>query len=553
MKKSIIGMLVSIRDIGKICFLIIRNNIGEYQVVLKDKDLKSVVSDLYIGSTIRITGEEKPTNSICLSEFSDPSIEVVSANKNVPIIDYSKSVNVEDIDTLFNNRALSLRTKESIKMMSAVSEMTAKYFEYMHSKNAKYFISPHFSGSGTEGGAEIFKVAYFDNEAYLTQSAQTFKQIMVGSLMRVFSISPFFRADPSHTSRHLSEANQLEFETIIDGDWTEVIDIMLGFLAEASTIFQKYFGDDALKFSISDHSRLTFTEAKSILKTLDVPMKDGDLSAVEEEAICNYLYDKYGHKVVVITHWPEDSRPFYSFCDGKGFTHTFDILCNGIEVCSGGQRINEEDKLISSMKKFNINPSSMKTYVDAFKYGMPPHGGFGAGLERIALAFSGKQNIKHAVPFPSDSKMIASDRIAIKTFFGGEAIRDEAFRLMQGSLSSDKDGAISVKSLIVKGKDDKNILIVVPVDKRLDMKSVKEHLGFRVSFEDSKIILDRYGLVVGDIPPFGNIFGVKMILDSSIMDYPKISFSTGKIGEEATCLLDTFKNIFKFSTFSITG
>lgn len=412
------GILIKNRDLGKIMFSVLRLKDYEIQIVVTEPEKANILSELKPGSVIDVFGElesGEKNNFKYKFEILNPHIEVVVDNKNVPPVDYFKDDPEAKLEFQLDHRSVFLRTKRAINICNAVSDATCLYFSYMSNDvGAKYFLPPHFSNMGTEGGAELFVLDYFENRACLTQSSQMFKQIMAGSLLKVFSISPCFRADPSETTRHLAEANQLEFETMILDDWSEIIDVFILFLKKVSKELNKYssFFENYLLFDGS-HTRIKFFDAKDILKKNNVHgHNDLDFCSDEERFICDFFKKEKNHDVVVITHWPIEARPFYSFPNPDGTSNTFDVLFRGIELCSGGQRIHDIDQFEKSILNNNLDIESMGTYLSAFKYGMPPHGGFGAGLERIIMTILGLKNIREVVPFPSDKKMVASERFS---------------------------------------------------------------------------------------------------------------------------------------------
>lgn len=543
---SINALVTGVRNIGKICFVKTRSHIGVSLLVFTKKDLIQDIKNVNIGSYINFSGElVSGISKECDLECKNPNISILNENRNVPPVDYSKSELSDGLESQLDNIPVSIRAEQKVNTTLAISKIFSTYVEYMNKDiKATYFIHPHLTNYGTEGGSEMFEINYFDTKAYLTQSAQIYKQMFVGSLSRVYSISPCFRAEKSSTTKHLAESNQLEYEAHIQNSWEESMEVAANFVMKAFKQVKgmKCFSDIS---EIDGYHRMKFDEVKNILKKIDVVGDDdSDISSEEEKAISSYVIDKYGKRMLSITHWHKNTRPFYSFNNNDGTTNTFDLIIDGVEICSGGQRIHSYEELKKSMEESGVNPAKMSQYLESFKYGMPLHGGFGIGLERLCAAILSKRNIRDINHFPSDMKRIGGVKIKERVVTGGNNIRSKAFCSIKG-IQEGQQG-VSVKSLIVANKNNEHFLLVIPEEKRLNVVSVKEACNGRVHFADPDEIKNKYGLIVGDVPPFGDIIGIPMFLDESIDNYSTISFSTGKIGEHAYASLHDFKQAMNF-------
>lgn len=536
MPESKIAMINGCRNLGKIMFLTVRCPDGKCQIILKDKSKIDAISSLHLGSLIKFCGELKPViNKNFQYEAVNPDIDIIKCHNKAPSIDYSKLELSESVGFRLDNISLSLRSENYIKKVKFISDLCMLYMKYMQEKSALFFITPSITTGGTEGGADLFEFDYFSRNACLVQSGQLFKQIMLCSAPRVFSLSTCFRSEKSHTNRHLSESRQFEYESLINKDWKEVIEVAVNFIYKASSL-------NGCEHEISSYKEMTFSEVKQALKKIGVFSEfDDDISSEEEREIGRYVLENYGSRLIVITHWPVSSRPFYSFVE-NGQTNTFDLILDGVEIASGGQRIHYSEDLKKSLESKGISSAGMEQYLDVFENGILPHAGFGMGVERLVMTLLKESNIREVTMFPSDSKRAGGIRLKSYAITGGEKIREKAFEMIDG-ISTEASG-FPVKSLILKNKLGENFLAVCPLDSKIDTNKLKSFCNGRVSFEDSEDIKNKYGLTVGSIPPFGDIIGIPMIMDESVIKHDRISFATGRIDENASANLSEF--LFKF-------
>ncbi len=425
-------------------------------------------------------------------------------------------------------------------------------------KATEYF-APNIIGASSEGGAEFFTVDYFGYTATLAQSSQLYKQIMVGVNERVFALMPFFRAEPSHTARHLTEGKQFEFEIGFFNHWHEILDIQeqcIKFIVKY--LHQHYAYEISLLpegiVQAPEHvpfPRLTFAEAQEIYfkRTGRDERKEPDLSPAAERELCQYARETQGTDLIFITDWKTSKRPFYSYPkEGQpDLTNTFDLLCAGTEICSGGQRRHTYSSMVEGIRSKGMDPHHFEDYLSIFKYGMPVHGGFGMGLERLTMTLLGLKNIREASLFPSDPKRVAGVRLKAHIFYGCENIRNEIIRLLKDNAypfdhlvhaptpTSEESARVrnsaieeGVKSLILRGKNSKkNYQFNIPSHLKLDMKAVAELVGEKCEFEAPEIIQERFGLQVGGIPPFGPLLNLETFFDEKIKERERVAFNCG--------------------------
>ncbi|HSX12416.1 MAG TPA: amino acid--tRNA ligase-related protein, partial [Rhabdochlamydiaceae bacterium] len=362
-----------------------------------------------------------------------------------------------------------------------------------------------------------------------------------------------------HTPRHISEGKQLEFEMGFFQHWHEILDVQEGAIKAILKHLQKqcYKELEILETTLArapeevSIPRISFERAQEIYfkRTGIDERKEPDLSPAAEKELCKYAFEEHGTDLIFITDWKLEKRPFYAFPNEKNpaLSNTFDLLCAGLEITSGGQRRDTYDSMIEGIKMKGMDPENFEDYLTIFKYGMPPHGGFGMGLERLTMTLLHLKNIREASLFPSDTKRIAGHRIKAKIVFGGENMRNEIIRhLRQQDIPFEhfvhEETATSqtaadirktaleegVKSLIVRGKSSKkNYQFNLPANLKLDLKAVAEIVGEKCDLENPDVIKERYGLIIGGVPPFGNLLNLENYFDERIFKSNKIVFSCG--------------------------
>lgn len=559
------GWLNTLRSVGKIHFLILRDRSGLVQVVIQDKAELHKVAHLQPGSILRIEGKVNLSQQAGLGvEIVDPVIAVEEAITEVPLVEYYKPEIPSDLEHILDHRPISLRNRQLQAVFKIQAELAHAYRLFMHDQiGAVEYFAPNIIGASSEGGAEFFNVDYFDYPATLAQSSQLYKQIMVGVNERVFALMPFFRAEPSHTPRHLAEGKQFEFEMGFFDNWHEVMDVqenclkfMVKFLHEKCAPEIAVLGNQLVKAPEDvPFPRLTFAEAQELYfqRTGIDERHELDLSPAAERVLCKYALEEHGTDFIFITDWKTEKRPFYAYPKEKNpeLSNTFDLLCAGTEITSGGQRRHTYASMVEGILSKKMDPANFADYLSIFKYGMPPHGGFGMGLERLTMTMLHLKNIREASLFPSDPKRIAGNRIKAKIFYGQENIRNEIIRLLKTNAlpfqhmnhertpTSEDSAKVrgttlaeGVKSLILRGKQSKkNYQFNIPSHRKLDTKAVADLVGEKCEFEDASVIKERYGLEVGGIPPFGGLLQLDTYFDEEISSQEKAAFNCGLLTE----------------------
>jgi nondiscriminating aspartyl-tRNA synthetase len=417
---TVAGWVHEIRDLGGIAFLIVRDTTGKIQVKFEkdemDDELVEKGLDVHRESVVAVTGDvEEEERAPTGVEIVPESLEVVAeADPELPL-DPSGKVDAE-LPTRLDNRTLDLRkpeVKAIFEIRAAALEAVRDAFRDLGSTEIN---TPKIVATGTEGGTELFPITYFGQEAFMNQSPQLFKQLMVGSgLERVFEIGPIFRAEEHNTPRHLNEATSIDFESAFY-DHTEAMDACEEIVKAAYEGVAENCQDqlEALdmteEFEVpdGDFPRLTYEEALEKINAtgeLDEVLVWGDDLSTEAEHV---LGDEVGEHYF-ITDWPSEIKPFYikDHDDDAEVSTGFDMMHPSMELVSGGQREHRYDKLVDGFEQQGLDPEAFEYYTKMFKYGMPPHAGWGLGGERLIMTMLGLGNIREAVLFPRDRQRLS--------------------------------------------------------------------------------------------------------------------------------------------------
>lgn len=412
------------RDHGKLVFLELRDRSGAVQlVVLHDKEaVKDVIKEVRSEYAIEVTGlvKKRPVKAENVkSATGGVEVEVENINiigrpsEELPIDVSNPELNLQ-LETLLNNRTISLRNDKIRSIFSLYAILLEAYANACRKRGFLEIKTPKILSSATEGGANFFKIKYFDREAFLAQSPQFYKQAATSAFERVFEIGTVFRAEPHFTTRHVNEYTGLDAEM---GFISGMEDVM----AELEEIILEIFQiiSERGKLDLEKHNaailpnvvipRIRLKDAVEILKNeYGKIIENEDIDNEGERMIGEYAAKTYGSDLVFLTHYPTALRPFYSMPNAQdsSYTDTFDLLFRGVEIASGGQRIHNYAQLVENIKKFDMDPDTFKDYLDIFKYGAPPHGGWGLGSERIIQKLLNLGSIKEAVLFPRDVKRL---------------------------------------------------------------------------------------------------------------------------------------------------
>jgi len=406
------------RDHGKIIFLDLRDRSGIIQIVCQKQ-----AKDLRPEDVVEIYGKVKPRPKEMVNpkiqtgevEIEAKKIRVLAKAVELPFDTGVDKLKVS-LPTLLDYRPLSLRHSRSRAIFKVQETIISGFRESLKKQGFTEIQVPTIVPTATEGGSQVFKIKYFDRQAFLAQSPQLYKQIMVGVFERVFTLAHAYRAEPSITTRHITEYLGLDAEM-------GFIDSFEDIMAMVETVMREIFAQVEKK----NKAELELFSATLPRLSAKIPMmkmrqaqeiifkrvgrdnrREPDLEPEDEREICRYVLEEYGSDLVFITHYPTKKRPFYTYPDPKDpkYTLSFDLLGRGLEWVTGGQRINDYQMLLNNVKVWGNKPADFDIYLQAFKYGMPPEGGFCLGAERITMQILGLENIREASLFPRDMERV---------------------------------------------------------------------------------------------------------------------------------------------------
>lgn len=417
------GWVQTVRKHGKIAFLDLKDRSGILQIGAFDPLLSEKVSSLSQQDAVEIVGkvkkrEEKyinPNAPLGTVEIEASKVSVIAKAKMLPFDMAGKELDLE-LPTLLDHRSLTLKHPKIAKIFKIQAALASEFRKAAEELDCVEIFVPTIAAGATEGGAEVFKIDYYGKDAFLTQSPQLYKQMMVGVFERVYTIAKAYRAEPSVTTRHLSEATQMDIEIGFIDKFEDLLDglefvgtTMVKNASEKNKDILSEFGVD-MPLVPTKVPRLTLREAQEIVskRTGRDLSKELDLNPEDEKDIWLWAKEEHKSDFVTITHFPTKKRAFYTLPDPKDpeLSLSYDLLFRGLEILSGSQRIHELNLLISRMKEKGVDPKNFGMYLMAFSYGMPPEGGFSFGLERLTMKLLDLTNVREASLFPRDMERV---------------------------------------------------------------------------------------------------------------------------------------------------
>lgn len=404
------GFVENIRNLQYVIFLVIKDNTGKVQVTIEKENndsLVNIVEKITLESTVKIIGTCNEAASVKLGGKEIIPTEVIvtsSSLEELPINIKDKSAALRE--TRLDYRFLDLRREDNNLLFKIETLLEHSMREYCINNNFMEIHSPKIAAAAAESGAETFKLDYFGQEASLSQSPQFYKQMaMAANFGKVFEIGPAFRAENSHTSYHATEINMADVEMSWIDSFEDVMDMEEEWIKYSfKKVYEKYgeqikkeFKTDLVNLDVK-FPRVTFKEAKQILK--DEYHFEGeradDFERKEEMLLCKYAKKKYNSDFIFVTKFPFAARPFYHNLDEEGLTNSYDLLFRGVEITTGAQREHRINVLTKQIKVKEIDPASLEFYLEFFKYGCPPHGGFAIGIARVLMQMLNIDNIREA-------------------------------------------------------------------------------------------------------------------------------------------------------------
>ena len=406
------GAVHTIRHMGEVAFVILRKSRGLVQCVyeagITDFDIRELKEESAVEVMGVVKAEERAPQGF---EIRLKEIRVLSRPAEPLPLAVSKWKLNTSLETKLSLRPISLRNVRERAKFKIQEGIVRGFRDYLLSRDFTEIRTPKIVARGAEGGSNVFKLEYFNKKAELGQSPQFYKQTMVGVYDRVFEAAPVFRAEKHNTTRHLNEYTSLDFEMGYIDSFRDVMDMETGMLQYVMKLLEQDYKKelDMLGVTLPEVGRIPavrFDQAKELVsRKYDRKIRNPyDLEPEEELLIGRYFQEEYGSDFVFVTHYPSKKRPFYAMDDPADprFTLSFDLLFRGLEVTTGGQRIHDYREITAKMEKRGMDPEDIASYLMIFKYGMPPHGGLGIGLERLTMRLLDKQNVREASLFPRD-------------------------------------------------------------------------------------------------------------------------------------------------------
>lgn len=407
------GWVHKIYDLGHVNFIKLRDKTGIIQLVADKSKLDGLRNEMSVEAKGKVAKNEKAPGGI---ELQLEEIKVIGKTyyDKLPFDINGRKINAA-LETQLDHRNVGLRAPRILAIFKIQEQIGDAFREYFKQNNFTEIHTSKILASGTEGGSELFTVNYFDHRAFLAQSPQFYKQMMVGAgFERVFEVGYAYRAELHNTYRHLNEYVSLDAEMGFIEDENEIMDIEEGFF---NYLFKKLRENCSKELSMYNIEipcevkipRIKLSDAQEIVfEKYGKRSPKGDLNAEGEVLFSKYVKEEYGSDFVFLTKYPISKRPMYTMPDPdiEGATRSFDLIYRGLEITTGGQRIHDYEMLVESIKKKGFSAEEFEFYTDNFKYGMPPHGGFAIGLERLTMKILGLENIREASLLPRDMKRI---------------------------------------------------------------------------------------------------------------------------------------------------
>ena len=402
------GWVEDLRKMGKMTFLTLRDVTGITQIILTD-ELTKAVEGITRQSVVRVTGKVQDTRARDF-EYEIKANEISILAKAVHPLPIDPIGRLEShIDNRLNTRALDMRNQKTASIFKIRHHVLASLRKTLSEKKFIEITTPKIIGSASEGGANLFSLDYFGKQAYLAQSPQLYKEQMTIGLERVFEMASFYRAEKSHTGRHLSEFTSVDIEAAFM-NYTDVMNVLEDLVVDTF----KYVSENCKKeleiignkTITPDHpfEKITYSQALDELKEKDVKLEFGDDLLDSHLRILGESHPSF----YFLTDWPIKLKPFYiaEKQDNAELSESFDLQCGYLELSSGGSRLHNPEKIKARLKEQNLDPSKFSEHLQAFDWGMPPHAGWGLGLERLLTIILGIDNVREVILYPRDPERL---------------------------------------------------------------------------------------------------------------------------------------------------
>lgn len=405
--KTIYGSIYKIRKMKGFSFVLLRTKREVVQCVASG-EMELPPEESCVEITASVVAEKRSKSGY---ELHIKEIKVLSVPYEASPIVINQKIVDTSLENLMDYRPITLRNEKQRAIFKLQEGICRGFREFFYNNDFTEIHTPKIVKSGAEGGANIFSLNYFGQEAYLAQSPQFYKQMMVGVFERVFEIGPVFRAEKHDTSRHLNEYTSVDFEMGYINSIEEIMEMETAMLKYTLIYLSEQYKKEIELLNltlpvIETIPAIPFRNAKQkVVEAYHRPVKDWeDFEPEEEKLLYELIYRETGSEFVFVTHYPSAKRPFYAMDrkENPKETESFDLLFRGLEITTGGQRIHNYQEQVAKMKMRNMNVKSFESYLMMHKHGMPPHGGLGLGLERFTSKLLGYENVRFATLFPRD-------------------------------------------------------------------------------------------------------------------------------------------------------
>jgi nondiscriminating aspartyl-tRNA synthetase len=406
------GAVHTIRHMGEVAFVVLRKREGLLQCVYEEETSGFDLKMLKEAATVEVEGvleaEERAPGGIEVRLTGVKILSMPSAPMPLPIAKWKLNTS---LDAKLNMRSVSLRNVRERAKFKLQEGIVKGFRDFLYSQGFTEIHTPKIGAKSAEGGSNLFKLDYFHRPAVLQQSPQLYKQMMVGVFDRVFETAPVFRAEKHNTKRHLNEYTSLDFEMGYIEGFEDIMAMETGFLQYTMDLLAREYDRELKILGITlpktdQIPAVRFDKAKELVsekynRKIRNPF---DLEPEEEVLIGQYFKEEYDADFVFVTHYPSKKRPFYAMDDPEDarYTLSFDLLYHGLEITTGGQRIHDYQMLLDKIAARGMTEEGLEQYLDTFKYGMPPHGGLGIGLERLTMKLVGEDNVRETTLYPRD-------------------------------------------------------------------------------------------------------------------------------------------------------
>ncbi len=415
------GTLHRIKEMSGFAFVIVRSPRLVFQCIWDAEKSQCDIKDFSVEECVEIEGTiiAEPRSRLGF-DIHIITMKRLSGRAAVLPVEIGNDRKIEklNLNTLLDHRVLTLRNPKVRAILKVADGVMYSFRTFLRSEGFTEFVAPKLVRAGAEGGADMFEVDYFGRKAYLDQSPQVYKQMMVGVFGKVFTVGPVFRAEKFSTNRHINEFQGLDLEMGFIDSFEDIMAVearMFKFMFETlneqyAPELEMYLGQGKRLPELKTFPKIKFMEAKKLFADAHPGAKgqaallEPDFAPEEEKWLGDFFNREYGSPIVFVTHYPTVKRPFYTMEDPEdpAYTLSFDMLLNGLEVTTGGQRIHDYEQQVEKMKRRRMNIEDFSDYLTMHKYGMPPHGGLGCSLERITASILGLDTVKRAAAFPRD-------------------------------------------------------------------------------------------------------------------------------------------------------